>query len=276
MDEKDFQAVTIGNELHLQKIANSFSISKKFKWEDPLKLDGNQLAKLYGKTMNGKGVYIYHFGSLVFINFQVKEIEGIIEVIKKLDDEFKDSGVDYLSYIERYRLHVKEGSEFRFTDEEVIVPENRDYYSDIIALILGQSVALRRIEISIDRLLDEIEGIIDYLEKGRLEIKDKKLAKTVGRILGLRFHPISYLMLLDKPELTWENMEAERFYERLAGFFELRERYGKIKSKTETLLNITEVFAGLTHEKRATRLEWIIIILILIEVIMYVLELIIL
>jgi uncharacterized Rmd1/YagE family protein len=50
--------------------------------------------------------------------------------------------------------------------------------------------------------------------------------------------------------------------------FELRERYDKIRHKTEVLLDITEVFSSLSHAKRGTRLEWAVIILILIELIL--------
>jgi uncharacterized Rmd1/YagE family protein len=76
-------------------------------------------------------------------------------------------------------------------------------------------------------------------------------------------------MVLDKPEITWENQEADRFYMTMANLFELSQRYHEIKHKSETLMDITEVFSSLSHARRASRLEWIIIALIFIEIVIY-------
>lgn len=57
---------------------------------------------------------------------------------------------------------------------------------------------------------------------------------------------------------------------RLAG--RLQQRYQEIKHKSETLLDVTDVFSSLSHARRAARLEWIIIILIAIEIFIYLLE----
>ena len=54
--------------------------------------------------------------------------------------------------------------------------------------------------------------------------------------------------------------------------FELSQRYNEIKHKSETLMDITEVFSNLSHARRSSRLEWIIIILIIIEIVIYVFE----
>lgn len=40
--------------------------------------------------------------------------------------------------------------------------------------------------------------------------------------------------------------------------------------KSETLLDMTDVFTSLSHARRSARLEWIIIILIAIEIVLYV------
>jgi required for meiotic nuclear division protein 1 len=48
--------------------------------------------------------------------------------------------------------------------------------------------------------------------------------------------------------------------------FELVDRYEKIRHKSDTLMDITAVFSGLAHAQRGNRLEWAIIILIVIEI----------
>jgi len=79
-------------------------------------------------------------------------------------------------------------------------------------------------------------------------------------------------MVLDKPEITWDNEEANRFYLTMAELFELTPRYQEIKHKSETLMDVTDVFSSLSHARRAARLEWIIIILIAFEIVMALLD----
>jgi uncharacterized Rmd1/YagE family protein len=80
-------------------------------------------------------------------------------------------------------------------------------------------------------------------------------------------------MVLDKPDITWDNPEVDRLYLTMASMFELNQRYQEIKHKSETLLDMTDVFANLSHARRSARLEWIIIILIAIEIVIYLMQL---
>lgn len=143
---------------------------------------------------------------------------------------------------------------------------------EIVATILAKSVALKKIEVDIDNLLDEIENIIVYLDNGKLHLSDTHLAKMSSKVLRFKYNTISYIMLLDKPDVAWKIEDAEEFFTKLSDLFELKDRYDKIRHKTEVLLDITEVFTSLTHAKRGTKLEWMVIILFIVEIVMSILE----
>jgi uncharacterized Rmd1/YagE family protein len=175
-------------------------------------------------------------------------------------------------YIEDFKLEVREESEFELNYNSIIVPSLNNYYLDMLATVLSKSVALKKIEEDIDILLDEIEDIIEFLDKGHLNLSDEKLSKMSGNILKFKYNTISYIMLLEKPKIAWNNEEAEAFFVDLSELFELKDRYEKIRHKTEMLLDITDVFTSLTHSKRGTRLEWAVIILIMIELIMSIID----
>ena len=133
--------------------------------------------------------------------------------------------------------------------------------------VIAKSVALERIEERIDVVFDEVEGLIANLGKGNLELPDRDMARLASSILSFKFTSIAHIMVLDKPDSTWDNPEADRLYLTMASLFELNQRYQEIKHKSETLLDMTDVFTGLSHARRAARLEWIIIILIAIEIV---------
>jgi uncharacterized Rmd1/YagE family protein len=80
-------------------------------------------------------------------------------------------------------------------------------------------------------------------------------------------------MILDKPEITWDNNEANEFYEKASNFFELNERYKVLKEKTNILHNIMEGFTTIYHSTRGFLIEWVITILIVAEVVLMIAEL---
>jgi uncharacterized Rmd1/YagE family protein len=126
----------------------------------------------------------------------------------------------------------------------------------------------------VDAALDRAERRIEALEGGRLDISDRRLAEDAARTLRIEHDSVQYVGLLDKPDITWENPLADRFYTTMAHLYELNQRYQEIKHKSETLMDMTEVFTSLSHSRRAARLEWIIIVLIAIEILIYLFEII--
>jgi uncharacterized Rmd1/YagE family protein len=152
------------------------------------------------------------------------------------------------------------------------MPRNDRAFIDIVAFVVAKSVALERIEEQADTVLDEMEALISLLDRGKLSISDKKLAGLASKILNFKYRSIAFIMVLDKPDITWDNAEADRLYLTMATMFELSQRYQEIKHKSETLMDITGVFTDLSHARRSTRLEWIIIALIFIEIIIYLIQ----
>ena len=133
-------------------------------------------------------------------------------------------------------------------------------------------MALERIEERIDVVFDEVESLIGNLGRGKLELPDRDMARLASSILSFKFISIAHIMVLDKPDITWDNPEADRLYTTMASLFDINQRYLEIKHKSETLLDMTDVFTSLSHARRSARLELIIIILIAIEIVLFLLE----
>lgn len=267
METKSIKAFSLCNEISLDKISSHFGINKKYKWEDSLTLREEHLKGIL-PVPEGKSAVIFPFGSVVFVNMEHHEIVDVINYLKKMEPNLKNA--DY-KYVESYMLKI--GAEEPSIDfNSMSVREFKSHHSEILATILAKSVALDKVETDLNNLLDEVEAIVDMLERGILNISDEKNAKMSAKILGFKFDTISYIMLLDKPDITWENQEAESLYMQLSQFYELSERYEKIQAKTETLMDITQVFGSLAHQKRGNKLEWMVIILIGIEILLTLIE----
>lgn len=267
MNSRHIKVYSLCTEINLNKLAAHFGISKKFKWEEYLTLDNNQLKGIIKETEH-KVVKLFSFGSAVFVNMEHHEIVDTVNYLKNIE---KGLATASYKYVDDYMIVTNEETpSIHF--EYLNVNEYQDYHLNMLSVVLAKSVALERIEEGIDNLLDEMEEMIARLDKGKFAINDVKLSKTAATILRFKFNMISYLMLLDKPAITWVNQESENLYMELAELFELKDRYDKIKGKSETLMDINEVFTTMTHHKRGNMLEWMVIILIAIELIIALLE----
>lgn len=250
-----FKAFAITNEINLNKIATHCGIRKKFTWEEPLILKGDILQSILKKSSTEmEQVLVFSFGSLVFINVSKEEdMVTFFKFIRSFEPELDLCHVE--RYMDDYSLHITENEPIELTDEYVIAPNYEVYYPELISTILAKSVALEKTEEQLEKIHDKLEMMIDRLEKGKLRIGNKELARTMAKIIRHEYNTISYIMILDKPDITWQISDANDFYESMLEFFELSDRHKILKDKTEILYNIMGGFSDISHSIRVLFVE---------------------
>jgi len=268
MRDLTFKAFAITNEIDLNKIAVHCGIPKKFTWEEPLILRGEILKSILFKNVDeSQMVLVFSFGSIVFINHSTpNEITAFLNYLYSFEPDIDVKRAD--RYSDDYSLHIKETESIELTDEYVVVPAYESYYPELISTVLAKSVALEKTEEQLGQINDKLETMIDRLEKGKLRIGNKELARTTAKIIRHEYNTLAYIMILDKPDITWTSSTAGEFYDRMLEFFELNDRYKILKSKTEILYNIMDGFSTISHSIRGLFVEWIIVILILFEIVL--------
>ncbi|KAL7078454.1 hypothetical protein ACQ4LE_002283, partial [Meloidogyne hapla] len=129
---------------------------------------------------------------------------------------------------------------------------------------LAASVKMGIWERELDKLNDELEQCIDQLKEGKLIWKASKARQTIGKIASIR-HSVNSTELLNK-DIYWDLLDIERVYESLAKQLKLQSRQRELNKR----IDYCEYFAKTIHEmldqKHSHRLEWIIIILIFVEI----------
>ncbi|PFN95912.1 hypothetical protein COJ85_25380 [Bacillus sp. AFS076308] len=272
MMDISFKAISITNEIDLNKIALQCGIPKKFTWEEPLILRGRILQTILGKKVDeSKSVLVFSFGCVVFINHSTDdEIKVFLNYLQTFEPEMDLKNIG--RYSDDYSLHINEKAALELTDEYVVVPEYEPFYPELISTVLAKSVALEKTEEQLEGIHDRLETMIDRLEKGKLRIGNKELARTTAKILRHDYNTLAYIMILDKPDITWTSSNANEFYDKMMDFFELNDRHIILKSKTEILYNIIDGFSTISHSIRGLFVEWIVVILIVIEIVITVLQ----
>lgn len=150
---------------------------------------------------------------------------------------------------------------------EVALRELTLEHLKVISLALAQSVALDRIESAVSGAMARYEPVVRTLtERGRLTLPRPEVLRIVGFSLQVRGEVLENLTLFDDPPETWESEALAHLDSDLYDQFDLEERLKAVHQKLAYLQDAGAMFLDLLTTRKNHRLEWIIIILIAVEI----------
>jgi uncharacterized Rmd1/YagE family protein len=206
-------------------------------------------------------VYIFKYGVVCFLNYGEAACDEFLKTIapyckglfeQKLSEEFQ------------VETDARE-NKFGYNKIEII---NADVETlRLIMLNVSQSVALDYYSEQTNRLLEETNYHTQSLElRGRLDISGKNLKRYIGKTLNLKNRIAENLYIFDSPPETWDDENLNKIDLGLKRTFDLQERFRDIKEGLEIIRENLELFKDLLQYKNSTFLEWIVIILVFLEV----------
>lgn len=136
----------------------------------------------------------------------------------------------------------------------------------LVAEILARSEVLSDDEARVAKTFEQIEPLAQNLRKGRSGQKMKELLQYIGDSLLSQQRMVGRAEVADKPDLLWERPELEGLYLQLEDEFELRERHLALERKLQVISNTAETLLDLLQTQRSHRVEWYIVILIVVEI----------
>jgi uncharacterized Rmd1/YagE family protein len=138
----------------------------------------------------------------------------------------------------------------------------------VIADALAKSVVLARDEREVASVIEVIEPFARQLaEKGRTPEGRHAILKHVGNALLVQHRVSGRVAVADKPDVVWDRPDLDRLYARLEDEYELKERAEALSRKLAVISDTAEVLTDMIDTKRSLRLELIIVVLILFEIV---------
>lgn len=218
----------------------------------------------YGHT-DSLHVVIAPFGVLTLI---AEEKQEILSALSRLGIVLK-SDHEHGLITQDYPIHIDPNLEspFEVTNDAIFLKAHSVLYFNIIALAVSQSVGLEKYEKRLDLLFAQSRRIVESIHTFSIG-RRSHLLQFAKRLALTRHDMVSNLLLLDKPNILWDNAEAEALYNRLAYILELHDRHETALSKLSQIKEDIMLVMDLINHKRSEFLEWIIIILIAVEIVM--------
>jgi uncharacterized Rmd1/YagE family protein len=138
----------------------------------------------------------------------------------------------------------------------------------VVADVLAKSVALARYEKEIGSVFDTIEPPARALaDNGAIPRGRKGLLQMIGSALLVQHRVSGRIAFAEKPDVLWENPELERLYARLEDEYEIVERGTLLNGKMGVIAAAAQTFTDLVDTQRSTRLEMLVVGLILAELV---------
>jgi uncharacterized Rmd1/YagE family protein len=242
-------------------IANQLDI-KGIKAFLDLKPVADSSSELFYSFTGGKYQYYFNYGVLVFAGYAEDEMKWAAKAVTAYQ---KTPMTSWLR--DDHEIIVEEGRQLSFDNDKVILERIDHQVIRIAMLNVAQSVALDYYHSVSENLLNEVKGFANQLElTGRLKVSRKNMMRFIGKALNTQNDIAENIYIFDAPDIVWEDMYLDKLHQGFMKYFDLRVRYNEIEYTIRIIEDNLSVFREIIHQRESTLLEFIIIILILVEV----------
>ncbi|MGB6491790.1 MAG: RMD1 family protein [Methylovirgula sp.] len=210
-----------------------------------------------------KFVALYRFGVAVFVGLTAAEEQNFLERIAARVAGARDRKNDEIAVLE-----ILPGVEDRVPPGGPIqMPDLSAARFLVIADVLAKTVSLARDEGALSGVFDSIEPFAGELARtGRAPWNRRKMLRVIGQALLAQHRLSGRVAVEETPDILWDHPNLDRLYARLADEYELRERARAVTRKLVVIVETGQALTDVLDVDRALRLEAIIVILILAEI----------
>ncbi|MCB9554865.1 MAG: RMD1 family protein [Deltaproteobacteria bacterium] len=207
---------------------------------------------------------LFRYGAVVFFDVApAARLKFLSQITELISDPFAEPEQ------EEVILRVDPESVEHVAGRVFFLRESSAERLQLVATVLGKSVVLGHYENSLATVFDRVEPLVTNLaQRGRAPWRSRRLLEHIADSLQIQHKMIGRAEVTEKPELLWERPHLERTYLRLADEFELYDRNLAIARKLALISSTAQTVLELLHNRRSLRVEWYIVILIVVEIVL--------
>jgi required for meiotic nuclear division protein 1 len=103
--------------------------------------------------------------------------------------------------------------------------------------------------------------------KGKLSVSKKELLRFIGKTLNIKNSIVDNLYILDDPNMVWDDEDLNYLNRNLKTNFDTFARFKDLDYRLQIVENNLRLFTDVLNHREGTFLEWIVIILISVEIV---------
>uniref|UniRef100_A0A8I6ALC7 Required for meiotic nuclear division 1 homolog n=1 Tax=Rattus norvegicus TaxID=10116 RepID=A0A8I6ALC7_RAT len=215
-------------------------------------------------------IFLFREGAAVFWNVKDKTMKHVMQVLERHETQpyevalvhWENEELNYTKTEGQSKLHrgeIKLNSELDLDDSIL----EKFAFSNALCL----SVKLAIWEATLDKFIESIQSIPEALKAGKkVKLSHKEVMQKMGELFALRHRINLSSDFLITPDFYWDRANLEELYDKTCQFLSITRRVKVMNEKLQHCMELTDLMRNHLNEKRALRLEWMIVILITIEV----------
>lgn len=224
------------------------------------------------------------YRDLIHVEVPLKEGEGDVfffdhgtmalwNIPKEVENEFldyvKDFEIQPIDEIENDTFDYCYGEALKIDDNLITLPNDNVLTKLAISHGLTQSAKLESFEVVIQKIFNDTKQIPQNLsKKGSISLSRKEIRRKMGELFLERNSINLHVNVLDVPEFFWEAPEYEPLYTTVANWLDIETRVEVLNQRLAVVHELFEMLGNELNHQHSCRLEWAIILLIVIEVIL--------
>lgn len=246
---------SLAGDFDLKNIAEHYN--KKFKikkYDDALRV-----------TISSNQEVFFVYGTLIFWNTTKREENNFLRNTKSIM-HFAKHPVEK-TFNEDFTFEL--GKEEYFSHDHIIILDDEDIELSKLSVSFGlaQSAKLRLFEEQIYGAIDKYEAIVQQLaKKGVIPLSYKDVSKKLGQLFLIRNQINLESDLLDTPTFIWNNSNYEKLYQITIKDLNIKSRTSVLNKRLDIMQDLFDILNNQILSIHSSRLEWIIIWLIFIEI----------
>lgn len=266
-------AITIGDAIDLKKVVKMLT---KYGVDSDVLVDDEVISYRSNKTSsNGATNQVMVLANGTIVGWGLTEEYMVRELIPPLlpaTIEKCDIESEEMDYVEVEHDDSNDLNPSSFMQGDVLVIPLKSFKEgqlDMAAFAIGfsRSTRLSILEENLEKIIQHTREYSDVLTEGfRMTLSETDILKVTGRLFKLRAKLNLYSELIETPDMYWSEPNLEAIYEAVSRRLDISLRISIMNRKLDYVTEEQRALLGFLSEKKSTRLEWIIILLIMVEV----------
>ncbi|XP_035774710.1 required for meiotic nuclear division protein 1 homolog [Anopheles albimanus] len=213
-----------------------------------------------------RDLYFFREGTVVLWNCTDLENSNILRFLKPFEQGSYDEGT-VLEESESMLYNYDTTPRFRHNSFYVSQSDESDLEKYTFANAMSLSVKLGIWEATLERYIDSMAYVTEDLKRGnKIKITRSEMLRRTGELFALR-HVINLSSdLLDTPDFYWDREQLETLYNQTCAYFSISRRTRVMNEKLNHCVELADLISSNLNDDHHVRLEWMIIILIMVEV----------
>lgn len=221
-------------------------------------VSGNKRELFFAVTKNS-WFSAYEFGAIVFCNVAEKEQARILAVAKSSAAENHSVPLD--------EDHTINTGKFSIATSVLTVPKITPQVIRVVMQNIAYSVTLDHYQRVAANLLNDVKAHASELEaRGKIRLREKSLNQFIGRVLKIKNRIAEHFYIFSDLDIIWEDDALTRIHRGMAQSLDLKARFEQVENSFKIIEENLHMFNEFHMHNQTYRVEIIITLLIVIEV----------